>query len=145
MTGRDVQDAEFVLYLNEDTCRWELLGDVEELAAQEAESEYKASPIVKTIKALLDEATEKRWTGNAKNLLEAGTRFFDVPLALSSQRLGKELTRLKDLLYQQDKIVYTISPNGNAGYRHHFCYEVDDTVTEDKSEDDNPYDIEDDD
>ena len=128
VTGRDVEDDEFVICMNDDTCEWEFVGDAEELAAQEAEFEYQASPIVKTIKAVLDEATEKRWTGNAKNLLDAGMRFFDVPLALSSQRLGKELTRLKDLLYQQDKIVYTISPNGNAGYWHHFRYAADDVI-----------------
>ena len=129
ITGRDVEDDELVICLHEDTCQWELIGNAEEVAKQEALFDYQTDLIPKTIKAVIDESTEKRWTGSAKNLLDAGTRLFHVPLAPSSQALGKELTKLKDLLYEQDRIAYTISTNGNAGYRHHFHYAAD-SVTE---------------
>jgi hypothetical protein len=109
-----------VLYLNDETCQWELIGDAEEIAEQNALHDYEVDIIPKTIKALLDESTDGRWTGSAKNLLDAGERLFQIPLAPSSQALAKALAKIKDLLYKQDKIVYTISPNGNAGNRHHF-------------------------
>ena len=121
-TGRDVDGGEFVIRLNDDTCQWEFVCDADEQAEQEAEFAYQTSPIVKTIRALLDESPDRRWTGFAKNLLEAGERFLQIPIAPSPQAIGKELTKLKDLLFEQDRIMYTISPHGNAGSKHHFYY-----------------------
>jgi hypothetical protein len=120
MTGRDVEDDELLICLNDETCQWELIGTAEDIAEQEALDNYQTSFIPKTIKAVLDESVDKRWTGSAKNLLEAGERIYKVPLASSSQNLSKQLAKMKDLLYEQDRIVYTISPNGNAGNWHHF-------------------------
>jgi hypothetical protein len=137
ITGRDVEDDEFVICMNGDTCEWQFVGDAEELAEQEALFDYQTNIIPKTIKAVLDESADKRWIGSAKNLLDAGARLFSIPLAPSSQALSKALVNLKDILYEQDKIVYTISPNGNAGYRHHFCYAVE-PVTENSAHDNNP-------
>lgn len=123
ITGRDVEQDEILISFNEDTCQWEFVGDADEVAKQEAKFEYQTSPIVKTIRALLAESPKKQWNGFAKNLIEAGKRLFQIPIAQSSQSLGKELSRIKDLLYEQDRIVYKISPNGNAGHRHHFYYD----------------------
>lgn len=139
ITGRDVEQNEFVIRLNETTCQWEFIGDADELAEHEARFEYQTSPVVKTIRALLEESPKKQWTGFAKNLLEAGERLFHIPISQSSQSLGKELIKLRDLLYEQDKIVYRISPNGNAGHRHHFYYDVEEPVADniqEKEEDD---------
>lgn len=122
ITGRDVEQDEILISFNEDTCQWEFVGDADEVAKQEAKFEYQTSPVVKTIRALLAESPKKQWNGFAKNLLEAGERLFQIPIAQSSQSLGKELSKIKDLLYEQDKIVYKISSNGNAGHRHHFYY-----------------------
>jgi len=124
ITGRDIEQDELVIRLNEENCQWEFVGDADELAKQEALSEYQISPIVKTIRAVLNESSGKRWSGSAKNLIEAGERIFKIPIAPSSQSLSSKLKGIKDLLNEQDKIVYTISPNGNAGYRHHFHYIV---------------------
>jgi len=121
-TGRDVADDDIVICFNPDNGQWEFVGDAEELAKQEALNDYVVNAIPKTIKALIDETTDKRWSGNAKSLLEAGERFFGVPLSSSSQSLSKALTNLKDLLQEQDNIIYTISSNGNAGNTHHFRY-----------------------
>ena len=137
MTGRDIGDDVLAISLNKETCHWELVGDAEELAEQEALFEYQANPLVKTIRALLAESPGKRWKGSAKNLLEAGERFFGIPIAPSSQAVGKELTKLKGLLSEQDKIVYIISPNGTAGYVHHFYY----AATVDSEQDDAGEDI----
>jgi hypothetical protein len=106
------------------------------LAENEALADYQVNSIPKTIKAVLDESPNKRWSGSSKNLIDAGERIFQMPIAPSSQSLGKSLAALKDLLYEQDKIIYTISPNGNAGSIHNFCYAVaeDDTQNEDEDE-----------
>lgn len=135
ITGRDVEQDEFLISFNEDTCQWEFVGDADEAAKQEAKFEYQTSPVVKTIRALLAESPKKQWNGFAKNLLEAGERLFQIPIAQSSQSLGKELSKIKDLLYEQDKIVYKISSNGNAGHRHHFYYDDYTPVTDSQETD----------
>lgn len=120
ITGRDIEQNEILIRLNENTCQWEYMGNADELAKEEAIFDYQSSPIVKTIRALLEESPKNSWSGFAKNLLEAGERMFHLPIAQSPQQLGKELSRLKDLFLEQDNIVYTISPNGNAGHKHNF-------------------------
>lgn len=122
ITGRDVEQDEILISLNENTCQWEYVGDVYELTRKETIFEYQSSPIVKTIRVLLNESDKKQWSGFAKNLLESGEKMFHIPIAQSAQQLSKELSKLKDLLFEQDKIVYTISPNGNAGHKHNFYY-----------------------
>jgi hypothetical protein len=124
ITGRDVEQDEIAIRFNGNTCEWEYIGDADELEKREAKFEYQASPIVKTIKVLLNQSPKKQWTGIAKEILEAGEKIFHIPIATSSQKLSSELIKLRDLLYDQDKIVYKISPNGNAGHRHHFYYDV---------------------
>ena len=136
-TGRDVGDNDYVLAF--DDGQWEFVGEADDLKKQEILFDYQSSPVVKTIRALICESHENRWSGFAKNMLEAGDRLFQIPIAPSAQQLGKELTRLKDLLYERDKIVYTISPNGNAGNKHHFCYAVEAASEDTQPEIENDY------
>jgi len=122
ITGRDVEQGELLMQFD-DSCRWTLLGTAEEVAEQEKRLKYLSSPVVKTIKGVLNESPQKRWTGTAKELLQAGERLLHLPIATSAQQLSKELRELKDQLYTDEKIVYRVSSNGNAGNRHHFYYE----------------------
>ena len=109
-----------MIRLDKDTCQWELVGDADELAKREKLREYQSSPIVKTIRELVNASPEKRWSGVAKKLLQEGERIFEIPIAHSCQQLGKELVKFRELLQEQDSIVYSASSNGNAGNVHHF-------------------------
>ncbi len=120
LTGRDVAQDELVIHMDENTCQWELVGDADELAEREKLLEYQSSPIVKTIRKLVNTSPENRWSGVAKKLLQEGERIFKIPIAPSCQQLGKELVKLRDLLQEQDSIVYSATSNGNAGNVHHF-------------------------
>lgn len=120
LTGRDVAQDELVIHLDENTCQWELVGDADELTEREKLQEYQSSPIVKTIRELVNASPEKRWSGVAKKLLEEGERIFEIPITHSCQQLGKELVKFRELLQEQDSIVYSASSNGNAGNIHHF-------------------------
>lgn len=122
VTGRDVSQNELVIRHNELTCRWELLGKASELARLEKAQQYQSSPLVKTIRKLLNESPIRCWTGTATEILNAGEQFFHVPLASSAQQISKDLNAIKDLLYEHDNIVYETHSNGNAGHRHHFYY-----------------------
>ena len=121
-TGRDIEGGEFTIQFNKDTCQWEFLGDADELAKQEAEQEYLSSPIRKTIIILLDRSFQKTWKGNATSLMKAGEMHFGISIVRTPQALTKELARFKDHLLEHDGILYTITPNGNAGNWHHFEY-----------------------
>ena len=119
-TGRDIDGGEFALQFNKDTCQWEFVSDAEDLAKQEAMLNYQTNLIVKTIKKMLDRRFDNTWKGNASALMREGELYFEVPIALSPQALAKELRGFKDLLLENDNILYTISPNGNAGVLHNF-------------------------
>jgi len=124
ITGRDIEQSDTIIRFNKVTCRWEVVGDANELAKQKAVEEYHNSPIVTTIKALLAEASERRWDGTAKKILEAGERFTGRPIAPTTQKLSGELKRLGKLLCEYDSISHTTTSNGNAGLVHHFAMRI---------------------
>lgn len=133
VTGRDVEEAEIVINLNKTTCQWELVGNADEVARRDKLFEYQSSPIPKTIKKLIDESPSGYWKGFCKDIIEKGHQLFNLSIASSSQALGKKLVEIRDLLLEQDGIIYTTSPNGNSGNYQHFCYERErsDTCDED--------------
>lgn len=120
LTGRDVAQDELVIHQDEKTCQWEFMGDADELAKREKLREYQSSPIIKTIRELVNASPGKRWSGVAKKLIQEGERIFKIPIAHSCQQLGKELVKFGELLQEQDSIVYSTTSNGNAGNIHHF-------------------------
>jgi len=122
ITGRDVEQSRLSIKFNSDSYNWELVGDENLIYAQKEKHDYDNNLIVKTIKALLDEAPEKQWTGTATMLLEAGKRIFDTFIATTAQKIGYELIKLNDNLYKYDKIIYEPKSNGNAGQKHSFRY-----------------------
>ena len=64
VVGRDVESSDTVLRFNKDTCYWENLGDADWFAEQQARQEYQESPLVKTIKKLVEQSPEG-WEGTA--------------------------------------------------------------------------------
>lgn len=121
ITGRDIESGELIMRFNKATCQWELIGNAQDVAKQNEKSEYENNPIVRTIKTLLDESDNGTWTGNAKSLLEAGERITGLPLASSSRSLNSTLKKLQKQLREYDNIIYTNTPNGNAGPSHYFA------------------------
>lgn len=121
ITGRDVQQSRTAIQFNKDSFQWEALGDADEYKNRQARHEYNKSPIVRTIKKLLEQGNG-RWDGTAKELLTAGKFIANTYLAVSAQDLGYALKPLGGPLFEYDGILYTTTPNGNAGKVHHFYY-----------------------
>jgi len=117
VTGRDIDTEEHILCFNKEKCLWQYRGVAEEVEQKEKILAYQSSDIVKTIKVLLSESENNKWTGFGKNLIDAGKRIFDISLASSSRELSVELARLKDLLYQQDGIIFDSRSNGTGGQK----------------------------
>lgn len=119
--GRDIESSDTILRFNKDTCYWENLGDADWFAEQQARREYQESPIVKTIKKLLEQSLEG-WTGTAQQLLDAGRFIARVPLADSTRALTNKLKGLDRLLLENDNIAHERKANGNGGGKHRFYY-----------------------
>lgn len=121
ITGRDVQENNIVIHFNQNKFCWEVIGDEYEIAEKNKERAYKNSLIVKTIKSLLSESPENKWSGTATQLLKAGQKICNMPIAVSCTSLGKKLTEDFDKqLFRNDKIIHKTQDNGNAGKIHHF-------------------------
>lgn len=121
VVGRDVESSDTVLKFNKDTCYWENLGDADWFAEQQARQEYQESPIVKTIKKLVEQSPEG-WSGTMQQLMDAGRFIARTYLALSARDLSSKLKALDKPLLDYDNIVHDRATHGNAGYRHRFYY-----------------------
>ncbi len=121
VVGRDVESSDTILKFSKDTCRWESMGDVDWYAEQQARLEYQESPIVKTIKKLLEQSPEG-WSGTAKQLLDAGRFIARVNLADSTQALTSKVKKLDQLLLENDNIIHERKKNGSGGGKHKFYY-----------------------
>lgn len=121
ITGRDVEQTDLVLRFNKTSCLWENLGDADAFAEQQARQEYMDSPIIRTVKKLLEQSPEG-WSGSAQQLLEAGRYIAHTSLADSARALTSKLKELDKLLIEYDGIAHERKTNGSGGGKHHFYY-----------------------
>lgn len=119
VVGRDIESSDTVLQFNKDTCYWENLGDADWFAEQQARREYQESPIVRTIKKLLEQSPEG-WSGTAQQLLEAGRFISHTSLAPTPRDLSGKLKGLSKSLLDYDGIIYERKSNGSGGGKHSF-------------------------
>ena len=82
---------------------------------------YQASPIVKTIKKLLEQSPDG-WEGTAQQLLDAGRYIARTSLAVNARDLSSKLKGLGKPLFDYDGIVYERKSNGSGGGKQRFFY-----------------------
>lgn len=123
ITGRDVEQSDTVIRFDKNEWRWQKVGAADWLAEQRAREEYDSSPIVMTIKKLLDQSPTHRWDGTAKDLMEAGRYIARTYLAPSEKKLGRDVGSLEKPLFDYDGIVHVTSSHGTAGKKHSFYYQ----------------------
>ncbi|MBD5130474.1 MAG: AAA family ATPase [Ruminococcaceae bacterium] len=123
ITGRDVEQSDTVIRFDKGDWRWKPVGSADWLAEQRARLEYDGSPIVKTIKKLLDQSPGHRWDGTAKDLMDAGKYIARTYLAPSTKKLGKDIAALEKPLFDYDGIVHSAGSNGTGGKKHSFYYQ----------------------
>ena len=122
ITGRDVEQNDLVLRFNKSSCLWENLGDADAFAERKAHMEYMDSPIIRTVKKLLEQAPDGTWSGSAQQLLDAGRFIARTSLADSTQSLTNKLKGLDRLLLEYDGISHERKRNGSGGGKHIFRY-----------------------
>jgi len=119
ITGRDIPETSLAIDLDKDTMRWESLGDAEALRQEREKQAFLSEPLVQTVFELVKESPANTWSGQASELVAAGTargRDLGTP-----QNVGYQLRN-----YANDFSVYlgikydAADVNGNAGKRHKF-------------------------
>lgn len=123
LTGRDVEMQDYQIQFNKTTCRWSLIGTAEEVEKTKVIEEYNNNPLIQTIRQLLKQYKEG-WSGSASELISA-SRYLKVPIRDTAQKVGKEIEKQQDMLFQQDNIIYTPIRNGSGAKKHSFCYGFD--------------------
>ena len=123
ITGRDVEQSDTVIRFDKGEWRWQKVGAADWLAEQRARQEYDSSPIVQTIKKLLEQSPTHRWDGQAKDLMEAGKYIARAYLAVDNQKLGYAIRDLEKPLFEFDGIVHSTGGSGTGGKRHSFYYQ----------------------
>jgi len=124
ITGRDVEQSDTVISFDKSCWRWKPIGSAAVLAEQRAREEYESSPVVKTIKKLLEQDPNHRWDGTAKDLMEAGKYIARTYLASDNQKLGYAIRDLEKPLFDYDGIVHSAAKmSGSGGKKHHFYYQ----------------------
>ncbi len=120
ITGRDVEMQEYSMNFNKDCCRWHVLGTADEVEERKAIEEYNENPLTLTIRKLLNQ-NKDGWTGGATELINA-SRMFKTPIRDKAQSIGKSISKIQDLLFQQDNILYEPIKNGTGASKHRFYY-----------------------
>ncbi len=123
VTGRDVEQSDTVIRFDKDSWTWKRIGAADWLAEQRARLAYDSSPIVKTIKKLLEQSPAHRWDGTATELMTAGRFIARTYLSASAKSLGREIGNLEKPLFDYDGIVHATSSHGTAGKKHSFYYQ----------------------
>ena len=118
MTGRDVLQSNMVIQFDKTACKWEVVGNKEEIDRKK----YENNPIVKIIRELVHRSSDGCWKGTASNLITEG-EILNICLDETAQEIGYKIKTLKNLLMQYDGIQYDPVPNGNAGKQH--CFRMD--------------------
>ena len=119
ITGRDIEQQEQVVRFDKEHFRWTMQGSAAEIAEQRRIADYEASPIVKTLRVILQQG-DGTWTGNAKALNQLGERYAKAELAPTPQALSKAIAEIEPLLYERDAIKHSVIPNGSGGKQHSF-------------------------
>lgn len=110
MTGRDVRQQDIVVHFDETKYEWRVIGTAEEEERKRKKREYENSPLVQTIKRLVQESP-MGWRGTAGDLLKSVYDITGKAYAGSSISLGKELATLDTDLYY-DGIEHTSKRSG---------------------------------
>lgn len=119
ITGRDIEQQEQVVSFDKMRFRWTMQGSAAEIAEQNKIAEYEASPITKTLRAILQQG-DGTWSGNSQKFMEVAQQYTQEELAPSSQALAKALHAMEPLLMERDAIKYDGRRKGTGGTIHTF-------------------------
>ena len=126
ITGRDVDEKEYVMIFDKKTCYWNLIGDYETQKQQQSWEEYNEDYTVRTIKELVKETGE--YKGTISDINSKSIELFGIGASMDTGTLGRRINSyLAPLLSYYDGITHERPPvNGKGGKREHkFIQKID--------------------
>lgn len=103
ITGRDLESQCYEMKFNKQTFRWEMQGTHKDMEQMRAECEYRNSPIVRTVKILLDQ-NDGHWKGTASDMIKASYCFRNGCIHDKPQQVGTEINRFISFFKKLDNI-----------------------------------------
>ena len=119
VTGRTVRSGEYAIRFNEPLCKWEMLGDAQEIAEKRAKDEYDKTPIIKAIKKLV-ETNGGSYSGTITQIIKASEYLKGCRIYQSPQKCGRTLKKYSNKLNEYDGILHIDKGHGNASGIHEF-------------------------
>lgn len=114
-TGRDIEQRELAIQMNWGVYRWESLGELADVEAQQDALDYTRDPVVMTVKyrmAELEDLSDEDvdtiiWQATSAELLAEVERMYGPqPDIASATSLGRKVKALSDMLASKDGIEY---------------------------------------
>lgn len=107
ITGRDFEEQCYEIeFDNANSFKWKRLGTAEEVAQQRHEQAYRESPIVQTIKKLLEQ-NGGEWKGTVTDMINASRYFKGCTIYGDVRTVGRTLESFRDMMLMKDKIMST--------------------------------------
>lgn len=97
ITGRDMESRKLKMKFSKKTFFWTCLGTEEDVEAQRLSAEYEQSPIVETIKKLVNQGNG-HWEGSASDIKEA-SKYLSWEIYEDVRKIGSLINRYEPLLH----------------------------------------------
>lgn len=120
ITGRDALDNEYIMKFDADTAKWRRLGSSEEVEQQKELDEYRADPLVKTIRRLVSESVDHAWTNSIEELRKRCIEYEHAIPADSIKALAHKVDIRAKMLLEEDGIMFTRGTGGRSGRKYTF-------------------------
>lgn len=119
ITGRTVRGGDYAIRFNEPLCRWEMLGDAEEIAERKAREDYNKVPIIKAVKRLV-ETNGGYYSGTISEIIKASEHMKGCRIYQNAKKCGRDLAKYSVKLEEYDAIIHSTKAHGTASGAHEF-------------------------
>ena len=97
ITGRDMESLKLRIRFNKQNFCWEYLGTAEEIEAQRLQMEYEQSPIIATIKKLVNQGGG-HWEGSVSDMRDV-SKYLGCQIHDDVRKVGSIINKFEALLY----------------------------------------------
>lgn len=119
ITGRTVSGGDYAIRFNAPICKWEMIGNAEEVQEKRNREEYENTPVIKAVKRLVDKGGGT-YSGTITEIISASKYMQGCAIYQSPQKCGRDLKKYSKKLADYDAIIHTDGGHGTAAGKHKF-------------------------
>jgi RecA-family ATPase len=105
ITGRDLEEQCYEMKFNKSDYKWNMMGKSKDMDQLRKELEYKQSPIIGTIRKLVEQ-NQGKWKGTASEIISASQYFNGLHIYDTKQQVGQKINEFVQLLKDYDCIEF---------------------------------------